>query len=102
MNIETLGVILVIAVIAAIIGRALAGYNLAGCLITYVLACLGGVAGWLAQSLLFGMDNLVLLPIQGNQVRVSVIGATIGALLLAFLGGLLGRPVARRRTRSRR
>ena len=102
MNIETLAVILVIAVIATIIGRALAGYNLAGCLITYVLACLGGVAGRLAQNLLFGLDNLVVLPIRGNQVHVSVIGASIGALLLAFLGGLLGRPVAQRRSRSRR
>ncbi len=102
MNLETLTVILVIAAVATLLSRALAGYNLPGCLITYVLACLGGVAGWLVQSQLFGPDNLVTLPLAGQTDPVSVIGASIGALLLAFVSSLLGRPVAPRGSRSRR
>lgn len=102
MNIETLIVILGIAVVAALVSRALAGYNLAGCLITYLLACLGGVAGWLVQTQVFAPDNLVSLPLPAQGTPVSVIGASIGALTLAFVGSLLGRPVPSRRSRSRR
>ena len=101
MNIETLAVILLIAGITTIVGRALGGFNLPGCLITYVLSVLGGVAGWLVQTQLFGADNLVTLPLAGPPVQVSVIGATVGTLLLAFIGSLLGRPVQPRRPRSR-
>ncbi len=102
MNIETLIVILGIALVAAFLSRALAGYNLPGCLITYVLGCLGGVAGWLVQTQLIGHDNLVILPLAGQSEPVSVIGASIGALLLTFVGSLLGRPVPSRSSRLRR
>jgi hypothetical protein len=102
MNIETLAVLLIIAGITALLGRALAGFTLAGCLINYVLACLGAVGGWLIQSLFLGPDNLVAVPLQGAPVSVSIIGASIGSFALAFLGGLLGRPVQPRRKRSRR
>lgn len=102
MNIETLVVLLLIAGAAAFVGRALAGFTLAGCLINYVLACLGAVGGWLIQNLFLGPDNLVSVPLQGAPISVSIIGACVGSVALAFLGGLLGRPVQPRRTRSRR
>ncbi len=102
MNIETLVVLLLIAGATALVGRALAGFTLAGCLINYVLACLGAVGGWLIQSLFLRPDNLVSVPLQGDPVNVSIIGASICSFALAFLGGLLGRPVQQRRTRSRR
>lgn len=103
MDLATLAVLLLVAAIAALIGRALAGYSLSGCLITYALASLGAVAGWLLQRQIFGDDNLVAIPWGAAPAQVSVIGASVGAFLLAFLGGLLGRPVERsRRGRSRR
>ena len=102
MNSETLAVLLLVAGVAAFLGRALAGYNLSGCLITYVLACLGAVAGWSIQERFFGSDNLIVLPISGTT-PVSIIGAAVVAALLAFIGSLLGRPVQRpSRSRSRR
>lgn len=102
MNIETFGVLLVIAVLATIVSRTLAGYSLAGCLVTYILALFGGIGGWIAQQRFVGPDNLVTIPIPGDSAPVSVIGAIIGACLLAFLGGLLGRRTPARPGRSRR
>lgn len=103
MNLQELAVLLLIGLAASIVGRALAGYNLSGCLINYILASLGSIAGWLIQNLLGMPDLLVRLPWVAEPRPVSVIGATIGALVLAFIGGLLGRPVERaRRSRSRR
>ena len=103
MNLQELAVVLIIAGIATILGRMLAGYNLPGCLTTFILAALGSVAGWLLQNRLSLPDNLVRLPWIVEARPVSVIGASIGALVLAFIGGLLGRPVAQpRRSRSRR
>lgn len=104
MGLQELAVLLLIAIVAAIVGRGLAGYSLAGCLISFILASLGAVAGWLLQGVLGLPDNLVLLPWLTEPRPVSAIGASIGALLLAFIGGLLGRPVQqqRRTTRYRR
>lgn len=94
---------LAIAGIAALIGRAVAGYSLSGCLVNYVLACFGAIGGWVAQMQLGLADNLLTLPWPQPSPPISVLGASIGAMLLAFIGGLLGRPVARpRRTRYRR
>jgi hypothetical protein len=101
MDIVTLGVLLAIALAAAVIGRALGGYTLSGCLITYLLACLGAIGGWVIQQLFFWPDRLLTLPVSGASTSVSIIGASAGALLLAFLGGLLGRPVPPRRPRRR-
>jgi hypothetical protein len=103
MNLQELAVLLLIASVAAIIGRALAGYSLSGCLISFILSSLGAVGGWLIQGLLRLPDGLARLPWLAEPRPVSVIGASVGALLLAFIGGLLGRPVQRpSRTRYRR
>jgi len=94
MNIETLGVLLIIAAIAALIARALVGYNLQGCLLAYVLAALGAVGGWVVQARYFVLDRFLVLPIPNDSAPVAVIGASLGALLISILGTLLLRPTA--------
>ncbi len=103
MNLETLGTLLVIAAIAALIARGLVGYSLSGCLIAYVLACLGAVAGWVIQQQYFGLDQWLVLPIPDDPTPVSVFGGSIGALLISILGSLIARPTPQpRRRRYRR
>jgi hypothetical protein len=102
MNVETFGVLLVIAAIAALIARALAGYSLSGCLVAYVLACLGAIGGWILQRQYIGLDQWLVLPIPNDPTPVSVLGGSIGALLVAVIGSLIARPgpqPARRRSR---
>lgn len=102
MNVETFGVLMVIAAVAALIARTLVGYSLSGCLIAYVLACLGAIGGWVIQGQYFGLDQWLVLPLPNNPVPVSVLGGTIGALLVSVLGSLIARPApqpARRRYR---
>jgi len=98
MEIATLAVILIIAAIAALVGRAFSGYTFSGCLVTYVAACLGAVGGWYVQRTYLVSDELLAVPWGNGTVRISVVGAAAGALLLAVFVGLLGRP----RVRSRR
>jgi hypothetical protein len=99
MTIETLLVLLVIALVAAILGRA-PSYSLPGCLVSYVLACLGAVGGWIAQQRFFGPEPLVVIPWFSQQPAVSIVGASLGALVLALLSRWIGRrvqPLPRRR-----
>lgn len=100
MDIATLAVILIIAAIAALVGRAFSGYTLSGCLVTYVAACLGAVGGWYVQRSYLVPDQLLAFPLGSSSVRVSVVGAAVGALLLAVFVGLLGRPRMRSRRRG--
>ena len=99
MDIATLGVILVIAAIAALVGRAFSDFTFSGCLVTFVAACLGAVAGWYVQRSYLVPDELLTVPLGGSMVSVSVIGPVVGALLAAVFVGLLGRPRTRRRRR---
>jgi uncharacterized membrane protein YeaQ/YmgE (transglycosylase-associated protein family) len=99
MDLITLGVLLAIAAVTGFVARALSGYSLAGCLVTYVAACVGAIGGWVLQQQLVGPDALVQLPIGGDIRTVSVIGATIGALLVGFIASLLSRPTQIRRRR---
>jgi uncharacterized membrane protein YeaQ/YmgE (transglycosylase-associated protein family) len=94
MNVETLAVLLLIAGIAALIARALVGYSLQGCILAYVLACLGAVGGWVLQSRYFVLDQWLVLPLPSEPAPIAVIGASIGALLVSVLGSLLSRPSA--------
>lgn len=91
MNIEMLATILAIALIAAIIARAISGFTLAGLLASYLLACLGAVGGWLAQQRL-GLPALYAFPFPGDGSLVPIVWPGLGALLAALLGGRLWRP----------
>ena len=99
MNIEILVTILVIAAVAALLARILSGFTLAGLLASYVLACLGGVGGWLAQQRL-GLPELYAFPFPGDGVAVPVAWPALAAVLAALVGGFLWRP-ARYQRRSR-
>lgn len=92
MNIETLGVLLVIAAIAALLARAFVGYTLQGCLVAYVLACLGAVGGWVIQQQYFVLDQWLVLPLPSAPTPVAVIGGTIGALAISLLSSVVSRP----------
>lgn len=101
MTIETLGALLVVAGIVALLVRVASGIHLAGCLISLVLACLGAVGGWWVQQEYLVPDALLQIPLNGRQVSVSVIGAIVGALVLTLLGRGWGQPL-RQPTRRRR
>lgn len=100
MNIETLVSILVIAVIVTILIRLMTGWTLAGFLMSFLLACLGGVGGWFAQVRL-DLPLLYSIPFPADQVAIPIIWPTLGALLAGFLGGQLWRPARRRRRTTR-
>lgn len=102
MTIETLVVLLVLAGIVAVLVRLLSGLHFAGCLTTFVLACLGAVGGWYVQQRYLFPDQWLTIPWGARQVSVSIAGAVLGALLLALLGRGIGQPLrspARRRRR---
>ncbi len=104
MTIETLAVLFAIAGVVALLIRLISGIHLSGCLISLVLACLGAVGGWWVQQQYLVPDALLRIPWGGRQVPVSVIGASVGALLLALLGRGWGQPLrhpSRRRRRYR-
>jgi hypothetical protein len=92
MNLATLLIILGIAAVAALIVRVLAGFTIAGCLIAYVLACIGAAGGWALQRQLWGLDPVFYVPLLGESQPVSVGGAVVGSLVLAYVGGLFARP----------
>lgn len=101
MNLETLITILVVAGVIATIMRLFAGWTLANWLISFVLAILGGVVGWQIERW-FNLPAFYTFPFPTDQVGVSVVWASIGALSLALLGNLLMRPGHRPAPRPRR
>jgi uncharacterized membrane protein YeaQ/YmgE (transglycosylase-associated protein family) len=78
--------ILILAVVAAVcglIGQALVGYSVGGCLVSAVVGYIGALIGmWLARQ--FGLPELVQVSIGGQSFPViwSIIGS---ALLVAIL-----------------
>ncbi len=102
MTIEMLFVLFAVAGIVALLVRLLSGVHLTGCLVSLVLACLGAVGGWWVQQQYLVPDALLTIPWGGRQVSVSVIGASVGALLLALLGRGWGQPLRQSSRRRRR
>ena len=99
MNIETLVALLLMAAIVAVVVRLLSGFTLAGLLVTYVLACLGAIGGWLLQGRL-GLPLLYALPLPVDRPPVAIVWPALGALLAALVGSRLWRPTrGARRTR---
>ena len=99
MNIETLVTILVVSAVAAILARLFSGFTLAGVLTSYLLACMGGVGGWLLQQRL-GLPEIYTFRFSADVAPVGVVWPALGALVAALVGGLLWRP-ARSQRRSR-
>lgn len=98
MNIETLAVMLAIALVAAIIAQVLRGWSLAGLIVSLLLACFGAVGGWFAQQRL-GLPPLYSMAVPGGNVPVAIVWPVLAALVLALLGARMRRrrtPVRRR------
>ena len=86
-------VLLAIAAIAGMLGQAIAGYSLGGCLMSIVVGFIGAFLGlWIARQL--GLPEWFTIQIQGESFPIiwSIIGS---ALLSAVLGLLLRRRPAR-------
>ena len=100
MNIETLGVILAIALIAAIIAQILRGWSLPGLIASLLLACFGAVGGWFAQQRL-GLPPVYSIAFPGDNVPVAIVWPALVALVPALLGAGMRRrrPPVRRRAR---
>jgi len=100
MNIETLAVILLLSLVVAIFARLVSGWTLAGFLFSYLLACAGGIGGWLLQRRL-GLPAIYDLRLPGSVTSVPIIWPGFMALIAAFASGFIWRP-ARPRRRTRR
>lgn len=108
MSLETLVVMLVIAVVMATLVRVFIGWTLAGWLVSFMLAMFGAILGWLAQRRL-GLPQVYTLSQPAGYNNVPIVWLILGAVVLALLGALFVRPpgrtgdgrVGRMRRRSR-
>lgn len=96
MNLETLLTLLIVAVVITTMLRIFMGWSLAGWLLFFVLAMLGGVVGWLLKRWL-RLPAVYTFPFPTDGVGVSVVWTTVGALGLTLLAALLTRPGTSRR-----
>lgn len=81
-------VLLVIAAVAGALGQTLAGYSVGGCLGSIVIGFIGAWLGvWLAGQ--FGLPQFFTLVVDGQPF--PVVWAIIGAAIVSFLFGLIGR-----------
>lgn len=82
-------VLLAIAAIAGMLGQAIAGYSLGGCVMSILVGFIGAFLGlWIARQL--GLPEWLTIQIQGESFPIiwSIIGS---AILSAVLGLLLRR-----------
>ena len=80
--------LLVIAAVAGALGQALAGYSIGGCLASVIIGFVGAWLGvWLAGQ--FGLPDFFTIVVDGQPF--PVVWAVIGAAILSFIFGLLGR-----------
>lgn len=81
-------ILLVIAAVAGALGQALAGYSIGGCIGSILVGFIGAFVGtWLASQL--GLPQFFTISVEGQPF--PVVWAVIGAALLSFIFGLLGR-----------
>jgi len=100
MNIETLVIILILSLAVAIFARLVSGWTLSGFLFSYLLACAGGVGGWILQRRL-GLPSIYDLRLPGSDTPVMIVWPGLMALIAGLAGGFIWRPTRPRR-RSRR
>ncbi|GAC1651579.1 MAG: hypothetical protein NVS4B8_26610 [Herpetosiphon sp.] len=101
MNLETLVTLLLVGLVVATVVRAFIGWSLAGWLITVVLAILGGIAGWQLERRL-NLPHIYSFAFPSTARPVAPVWLSVGAVGLALLGSLIGRPSARSIPRRRR
>jgi uncharacterized membrane protein YeaQ/YmgE (transglycosylase-associated protein family) len=88
MTLLELIILLAIAAVAGMLGQALAGYSLGGCLISAVVGFIGAFLGmWLARQL--GLPEP--LPISVGGETFPVLWSIIGSALFAAVLGLISR-----------
>ena len=81
-------VLLLIAAICGMIGQALAGYSVGGCIISAIVGFVGALVGlWLARQL--GLPELLTIRVGRNAF--PVLWSIIGSAILAVIVGLLSR-----------
>ena len=87
-------ILLLIAAVAGALGQALAGYSVGGCLASILIGFVGAWIGtWIAGQL--GLPAFFTINVEGQPF--PVVWAVVGAALLSFIFGLLGRGRGRRR-----
>lgn len=81
-------VLLLIAAVAGALGQALAGYSVGGCIGSIIVGFVGAWLGtWLAAQ--FGLPEFFTIVVDGEPF--PVVWAVIGAAILSFIFGLIGR-----------
>jgi len=81
-------ILLAIAAVAGMLGQALAGYSLGGCVISAVVGFIGAFLGmWLARQ--FGLPEP--LPISVDGETFPIFWSIVGSALFAAVLGLISR-----------
>ena len=81
-------VLLLIAAVAGALGQALAGYSIGGLLASIIIGFVGAWLGvWLAGQ--FGLPEFFSIVVEGKPF--PVVWAVIGAAIVSFFFGLIGR-----------
>jgi uncharacterized membrane protein YeaQ/YmgE (transglycosylase-associated protein family) len=79
-------ILAVVAAIAGMLGQAIAGYSLGGCVISSIVGFIGALLGmWVARQ--FGLPELFPITIEGETFPLiwSIIGSAIFAAVVGFL-----------------
>lgn len=79
-------ILAVVAAIAGMLGQAIAGYSLGGCVISSIVGFIGAFLGmWVARQ--FGLPELFPITIEGETFPLiwSIIGSAIFAAIVGFL-----------------
>jgi uncharacterized membrane protein YeaQ/YmgE (transglycosylase-associated protein family) len=81
-------ILLAIAAVAGMIGQALAGYSIGGCLISAIVGFIGAYVGmWLANQ--FGLPEPLPISVEGETF--PIFWAIVGSALFALILGLITR-----------
>ena len=79
-------ILLAIAAVAGMLGQALAGYSLGGCVISAVVGFIGAFLGmWLARQ--FGLPEPLPISVDGETFPIfwSIVGSAVFAAVLGLI-----------------